>query len=277
MKKLSYTKTLKDLGPNLPVSTKLKNEFVKDRSFSFLEWDMQLEEELSRLLNKSKNIGIFINQMLCKLLDNFCGIDFQSLKDHEKTLIINQLEYVNVMYMYIYLRVEELGSDLSVSMQCPICKKEIKNYIFDLNTLDISCKDKDHKRLHEYTLVKPITYKVNDVSKIITGFNVDITKWDVLEGLNTVKNFNNSTLKKRMFFSAIVDVLDSSGVIQDFVDKKTVIEKLKKVDIEKLLSLVTENNAGPSMVTEIECPHCGNELEKILEWRYEIFFGNSSL
>lgn len=277
MEKHSYIKTLKDLGPNLPIHTKIKNQFVKDRSFSFLEWDMKLEEDLSKLESKCKNIGVFINKMLCKLLDNFCGVDFQSLPEHEKTLMINQLEYTNVMYMYIFLRVEELGEELKVNLQCPMCKKEIKDYICDLNTLDITCKDEDHKRQHEFTLKKPIYYKHNEISKMITGFNVDITKWDTLEGMDIGKNFNNTMLKKRMFYSAITDCLDSSGVIEDFVDKKTIIDRLKKVDIERLLTLITENNAGPSMLTSIECPHCGTDSEKILEWRYEIFFGSSSL
>ena len=111
VEKSSYVQTLQELGPNLPIQTKLNGQYVKDRSFSFIEWDMELEEKLSKLQAKSKNIGTFINQMLCTVLDNFCGIDFQSLKDHEKTLMINQLEYTNVMYMYIYLRVEELGEE----------------------------------------------------------------------------------------------------------------------------------------------------------------------
>jgi len=277
MSKFSFTQTLKELGPNLPITPIIKGNPVKDQSFSFLDWDMKVEEELSKLLKDSKNIGVFINAMLCKLLDNFCGMDFQSLDKSEKTFLLSQLEYTNIMYMYIYLRVEELSEELKVNLNCPVCQKEIKDYICNLYSLDVSCKSDKHERKHEYNLKKPIHFKHNEISKIITGFNIDITQWNSLEGITVGNKFSDTSLKKRMFYSSIVEFLDSKGVISDFIDKKTVIDKLKKADIEKILSLITENNAGPSMVTEIECPHCGNQSEKVLEWRYEIFFGSSSL
>lgn len=97
--------TLDELGPNLPIIPNTLNiQKPKDKSFSFIEWDMEIEEKISDIQSKVENIGSLVSQMMCLLIDQFCGQDFQSLPDEQKVLTINQLEFPNVMYMFIYLR-----------------------------------------------------------------------------------------------------------------------------------------------------------------------------
>ena len=276
MKELVRTTTLKELDQDLPILPLLKgekNKFEKERSFSFLEWDMKLEEEFAKLQEENISQGQLVNKILCRLLDQYCGRDFQKLSDNEKMLIINQEYFANVIYMYTYLRVEELGHELILNVACPYCKKEVNKYECDLRTMDVDCKDKENKRVHEYNLKKPILYK----GKVITGFKYDLAKWDFIEGIKADKNLSNTLFKKRMFYSSIVGFLDSKGLIETFIDKKEVIDKMKKYDIEKFLIVISENNGGPSMVTQVDCPHCSNTFQKIIDWSYQNFFGISSL
>ena len=55
-------------------------------SFSFKDWDMETEELLSELQEKSKNVGAFVRQMMGLLLEDFCGKPWESYKDAEKIL-----------------------------------------------------------------------------------------------------------------------------------------------------------------------------------------------
>lgn len=267
--------TLGELGSSLPVVVKtMDGSLVEKRDFNFREWDMGIEEEISDLQKDSSDVGDFVNRMLCLLLDQFCGQDFQSKKPHEQTILINQLEFSNVMYMYIYLRTEELSSSLKMDVGCPNCKKLIEDYVVDLKDLEVHVKDKKHSRSEDYILIKPI--RLED-GKIITGLRMDVAKWDSLEGVSKEIAENSGKMKTKLFKSSIVGALDAKGPIKDFVNTEVLIRKLKKIDIEKISTLVMKNNGGPSMVIGGTCTHCKTEFLKALDWRYDYFFDSSSL
>lgn len=275
--------TLGDLGAKLPVyrldSKKLP---ITDLSFSFHTWDMEMEEKLSERAEKSKSVGLFINEMMCMLLDQFCGQDFQALDSSNKTLMMNQLDMPNMMYLYIYLRVEVLGSDYRLNLTCPAarCGKEIKDYVVNLEGVDVHTKEFDyeagvpiHHRTVKYELVRPIT--LND--KIITAFEYDVSKWDYMERSDSKDGSTAGSLKKFMLKSSISGFFAGEEKIQGYLDPKAVMQKMQKVDIEKSIRLITENNAGPTPVLEGECPHCQVKWSKVLDWSYRSFFDSSSL
>ena len=267
--------TLKELGPNFPVCRYDANgKVIEDRSFSFLEWDMEMEELISSLRDGTDNTGKFVNKMFGNLLDGFQGENFQEKNSDQKLLSITSLEFPNVMYMYIYLRVQELGTDLRMDLTCPApaCRKAIKDFIADLNTLEIHVKDEDHARKGTYQLKKPIA--IGD--KIITKLVYDVSGWTCLENASNEIAENNGKMKRLMFQSSICGAEDENGPL-DHVDKRTLISKLKKADIERCIRDVVENNAGPEMVLQGECPHCKSEFYKDLNWGYEYFFDSSSL
>ena len=267
---------LKDLGMNLPIMPRLlgsEDDFYTSREFSFIDWDMELEEELAGLQSKCTNVGEFVNKLLAKLLDQFCGHDFQSLDEGKKHIMLHQLEFPNIMYMYIYLRCEELGPDLKFDLVCPYCAKDIKNFVGDLESLEVNVKNKDHERLLEYDLKRSI--QIDD--KKITGIKLDVSKWSSLQDVPQKDAGNSGSIKKHLFYSSIVGGLDSNGPIEGFIDNKTLVKKLKKVDIERITKLITDNNAGPQMSISGECPNCTNEFHKPIDWRYESFFDSSSI
>lgn len=267
--------TLGELGPNLPVIPKdSSGALLKDCSFSFNEWDMETEEHLSDLQKKSKNVGEFVNKMLGVLLADFCGIDFQSLKSEEKLLKISQLEFSNVMYMYMYLRYDELGSSLRFDLTCPTCKRNIKDFVADLGDLEVHTKDHETEYKLAYELKRPIIIPdVGTITKLIFG----PSKWEAMEKQTKESVSNEGKMKRQMFHSALEGVEGSEGKFEKFVDMQTVLGKLKKVDIELAMKAVVENNAGPHMVVAGKCPHCESEWFRQLDWGYESFFDSSSL
>ena len=263
------TKTLGELGLNLPIFTG-----SDDRSFSFKDWDMETEEKLSDLQSKSKNVGEFVRQMMNLLLDEFQGKDWESYLEEEKIVTLSKLHFPNMMYMYVALRVEELGHELAFdSITCPSCAKQIRDFRADLRTLDIIMKDSEEDLVRDYELKKPLLLG----NQTITGLKVGVTKWGALESVPAEKASNGASVKKALFESSISGATNNSEDIEGMIDFKTLIKKIKKIDIEKISKLITENNGGPDMIVGGQCPHCQSDFVKPVDWGYEIFFDSSSL
>ena len=270
-KEAIVTKTLQELGLTLPIA----QENAQDLTFSFKDWDMDVEEKLSELQERSKNVGEFVRQMMDLLLEDFCGKSWDSYSDSEKIMLMNNLHFPNMMYMYIALRVEELGHELHFDhINCPACNRAIKNYVADLRTLEVGCKHGDDGNLEMiYDLKKPIMLD----DKIISQLKIKTTQWGALEKVPADKASNGATVKKAIFNSSIHGVLNNGEKVEGVFDIRTVVQKLKKYDIEKLQKEISINNAGPEMAIGGECPHCKSEFVKPLEWGYEVFFDSSSL
>lgn len=268
--------TLDELGPNLPVLPNTLNiQKPKDRSFSFIEWDMEIEEKISEIQSKVKNVGSLVSQMMGLLIDQFCGQDFQSLPQEQKVLTLNQLEFPNVMYMFIYLRTEELGYDLKMDVTCPSCKKLNKDFIADLRTLEVHQKDEAHQRVHVYDLIKPILLENGDV---VQAVHYDVSKWDAMERATSDVADNAGKMKQLLFRSSVTQVeVKAEGDKTKNYPLDVVIKKLKKVDIEKISSAITQNNAGPLMAMKGTCVHCKAEWYRVIDWSYNYFFDSSSL
>lgn len=270
------TTTLQELGPILPVLRRnpQTKEFTKDREFSFIDWDMETEERVAALKKDANSVGHFVNKMMCLLLDRFCGQDMQSMDENAKTVMMSQLEFPNLMYMYIWLRVEELGEQYNVGdITCPVCRKVNKDFMGDLNTLEVRTKDENNEREVDYELKRPIT--LND--QVITNLKLDVSKWEVLEKANVEDAENDGKMKFLMLKSAINGASTAEGPIEGYVDTDQLLRKLKKVDIEKSMKAVTDNNAGPVMGVSGTCIHCKAEFMRQLDWRYDHFFDSSSL
>lgn len=273
---VSRSTKLAELGSNLPIPPRtIDGKFAADRSFSFVSWDMEIEEKLSDLQENVKSVGEFVNRMMGLLLDRFCGQDFQSKSNEEKLLLMNQLEFSNVMYMYIFLRVDELGKELRLDVTCPRCTKLNKDYVADLETLDVEVKDPDvHQRTAIYDLVKPIPL---EDGQIVTAVEFDISKWEYMERATVEIAKNAAKMKSLMFQSSLVGLKAGDQPVKGFHDPKGFIRQMKKVDIEKAMDALVKNNAGPHMQIAGKCVHCGGEWFRALDWRYDSFFDSSSL
>lgn len=267
--------TLKDLGPVLPITRFIADKPVEKLDFSFLEWDMTVEEKLAEIKAKAKSMGQFINQMMSLLLDRFCGQDFQAMTKEERLISLNQLEYPNMMYMYVYLRVEELGDELRLDVNCPHCGKLNKDFVCSLHDMEVHAKGVEHARKIDFTLKKPILM-ANE--QIITGLKIDIAKWDAMENADAELSENDAKVKQLLFNSSICGASVGDGEpMKGFVDVQTIVKKLKKIDIERLGQAIAQNNGGPMMAVKGKCQHCAKEWAKLLNWGYDYFFDNSSL
>jgi len=257
---------LKELQNKLPIEIKGK----KDQSFSFKDWSMEEEKQIAKIKEKNPSMGRFVSSVLCLMLKDLHGEPFNSKEDKEKILTINQMPMGNILYMYIYLRYDQMGSELRLDFDCPFCANKIRNFTATLDDIDVDCKVGDYEDLIEYKLKKPVTLDKGD--QLIEKVKIGLSPWDIMERAESSGSFDEATMKQHTFRYSIKEIVGVTGhVVDEFM------KKLKKIDIEFLHKTISEHNAGPNLQAEVECSKCKQTAYKSINWGYDDFFGIGSL
>lgn len=269
--------TLEDLGNNLPIPDQTGTR----HQFKFKPWKLPEEKKIGELKKTHKHLGRFVREVFDFMLVDFQGKAWQSVDLHERKLILSQLPWANVFYMWCYLRVDALGTDMKMErISCPQCEFEIKNYKADLNSLEVKCSgyDDDGKEVKEdrewvYKLKVPFTHGEVEV----VGLKFGYTPWLAMEKIGAQER-NFGSIKEAMIAASIIGALTEEGgdtPIQ--LDKQKVLENLAKKDIEGFYDELDEHNGGPILGLDVECPSCSHKFNQYLNWTYDYFFGSSSL
>ena len=263
---LSTKVLLKDLKNTLPIPVKGKT----DQSFSFIDWTMKEEKELAKIQAKNPTMGRFVSAVLCLMLKSIHGEDFAALDEKARILAINQMFLGNVLYMYVYLRYDQLSAEVKFDYTCPFCRTPVKNFTASLDDLDIDTKKVDYQEIIDYRLRKPVTLVKGD--QLVEVVKLSMAKWDVMERADTQESTDMASMKEHTFKGSIKGFEGVTGFATD-----EVVAKLHKIDIELLQKVIAEHNAGPTIVSEIECKKCNNTFYRQIDWSYESFFGVGSL
>jgi hypothetical protein len=258
---------LKDLGATLPIIDKKKS----NNTFSFLDWGFEEEKKIARLKEKKPSIGKFVSEVLCLMLKSFCGEDFSSKDEKAKLLVLNQQPIGNILYMYLFLRYDQLGSSLKMNFQCGRCGHKIPEYIADVGHIDVNCKQGDYSDTTSVKLLKPITLDKGD--QLIEEVTMTLAKWDVMEHVDGLSSRDEGSIKEHTFRNSIVGAKGVQGIFQP----DDIIKKLKKIDIERLTKALTDHNGGPEIKADVECDRCKFQFEQQIDWSFDSFFGIGSL
>jgi len=258
---------LKELKNRLPIEVDGKvNQF-----FTFRDWTFKEEEYIAKAKTKTATMGRFIGDILAMMLTSVGGEDFTKKEHGEKILFMNRQPVGNVLYMYIYLRYDQLGEELRLTFKCPFCNAEINNFIANIGDLDVDCKFGEFSDVIDYHLKKPVSLDAGD--QLIETLRIGMARWDVMEKAQNTSDANEATMKKYSYRNSIVGASNVTG----YLDPEEVIQKLRKQDIERLGTVIAAHNGGPSIQAEVICSKCNNMFWKQIDWSYDHFFGNGSL
>lgn len=260
--------SLKEFGSQLPV---LPPKFTS-REFAFRPWTMKEEKDLTRMRSGTKRTGVFVREIMSRMLTHLNGKPWAETNPAERDVILNQMPYGNVLYLYMWLRFEAMGPDFRVAnIDCPACGTNIPEFVGDLNTLEVETKEMDEPEEALYDMLKP--FKFGDA--MVTGLYCRYTPWDVMEKV-TVAQAENGDVKESFIHSSVVaaktDVQERAAL-----NPVALTSGLSKREIENLYAFITENNGGPIMSVDVKCPDCTTDFHKALNWNYDYFFGSSSL
>lgn len=259
--------TLAELGPNcpIPVGGKVIN-------FDFKTWRMIEEKHIGQLKSKNKTIGVFVREIFDYMLTEFDGKSWDSYQKDKRKLLLNQMPWGNMFYMYFYLRYDALGEELRMQdMKCTSCNAPISGFVADLNSLEVKIKDPQEGSEVWIDLKKPVKIKDTKITHVKLGH----TPWDAMEKLKSHTR-NEGSLKDSMIQASVRGFKDAEIGEVD-VSSLLVLRELGKKDIERIYTKLDEHNGGPVLGIDIECKECGHTWTNALNWSYDYFFGNSSL
>jgi len=261
------TLLLTELGNTLPIGV------GNQRSIAFRPWRLKEEKKLAELKKKNKNATLtkYVNFVLTTMCTELAGENFSNMQDKDKERLISSLYIGDVLYAYVLLRREAIGSVVTTKLICEACSHEY-NYAADLDTLEVTIPEKTiEDTFWKYTLRHPMKVR-NDT---INGFTLGPVKWSVLETAAVGKK-NEGEIKAKTIRGSIKNAILEDGSEKDIVLTDEDLDELSKLDFEYLVKNLDDHHIGPDMSVDCLCPSCGHEYKLSINWANENFFGASS-
>lgn len=261
--------TLAELGAQLPFGVEADGAF--HTALACKRWTFRQEREVDALKKGGRKGLDFPSRLLSFMLTQFGPHDFESLKEPEKLAILGRAWMGDVMYAYIWLRNECIGSDFYMDLECPHCNAEIP-FKADLKTLEVRCADTLDQVRWEYQVRDPFELRGSKVEKFVMGpcrWNAIQTAFKEARGKG---GGGTGGLKQHLTLGAISEVAgrDPIALIErDLWD-------MSKYDLELMFSEIEDHEVGPDLSITHECDQCERKIFTSIDWGYESFFGMSS-
>ena len=247
-----------------------------DKSYELRDFDGDMEMALARYRDKNQNIdhSKFVTYLMGMALQRLGPHDFASIESIEKELILGGMYMADILHMYIHFRMESIGHDLPMKVQCPHCRNEmgLQGDLTSLETKTVMGLDGVRGTV---TLSKPISFLHGDNEIDVVALELMPAKWSVLKADDGVG------AQYKALVSLVQDCVVPGGgdlpsglFFTDFL-----FGKLSKRDIETIKGKILEITPGPSMVMDdITCDRtgCNRTFSFPLEWTYDAFFSISS-
>jgi hypothetical protein len=267
---------LKDLQNVLPLGY-FTPEGNLVKSFKNRPWRMIEERAVGEIREKQKTpmMGPFISELLAYMITGFDGMDFEAKTPAERRLMLNQMSFPDVIYMYVWLRREAVGPELLLKSTCPIC-----SYMYDiecdLDEMEIEVPDENATSPDDFK--KPVQLKKGLEIDGATYHEMIIkpASWMVMEGMTAKLSSNDGALKTKFFQDCLVEIPGYTAM-DHFVVTDTLLDNMMKVDIELLNKAIDDASGGLNMNIEAKCEQCNGAYKQGIDWNYDNFFSASSI
>lgn len=269
---------LQEQGPRLPIGVADLSGQQHCKDFNVRPWRLREERELGALFQSqdSKRFGRYVALILAHMCLRIGPHDFEAAVIRgrvvnkkllsERLAIIDQMYLSDVLFLYLWLRVQSLGKDLPVDLICPRCREKIP-FIADLHSLDVRSVDTIEDAEWQFGLKTPVQIREQEVGV----FAIRPPRWSALGSVGSDgRNFGE--LKASVIHSSVYTVgdMDPSSLAPHEFDEMT------KLDFETLTTEIDNKAIGPDFMLEVDCPGCGRQIRSSIEWASEDFFGVSS-
>ena len=240
-----------------------------ERSLVGKDWRLKEEKELGQALEKveASRMGQYVSTVLSILCTQIGNHEFLKMKDGERRFVVNQMWIPDVLYTYLWLRIQTMGNMLQMETQCIHCGNK-SSFGADLNTVEISTVESMAKAYWKYELESPIQVR----GKQITGFVMGPARWTAIDSLGS-RVRNMGAMKDSLIKGSVHWLLGSDDF---FPFGPNELDELRKRDIEDITERLDKNSLGPDMSIDEECEVCGKSFRTSLDWRAKGFFGISS-
>jgi len=264
---------LGDLGRQLPVGVPVAGRYQRDftlRKFTF-EQERLIGEARSRI--RGLTIGRYVSEIMSVLVKSVGPHDFDAMEPRQRIFTINQMQLGDVQVMYLWARIDSVGSELAMSLACPSCRHKY-DFVANLNDLDVKSLQGDAEVDLEFDFDLRDGIEIAGATR--NWLRCGPVTWGALDvpGVNSENALANPATREAAIIRGAVHGVD--GMPGPYALLRGDIGQLSKWDKEGLISVLTDRMFGPNMVVDDECPVCQEELYQMMPWTFETFFTRSS-
>lgn len=273
--------TLKELGPNLPLGIGSAGKLIKPFELRpyFTKFDRHLGEWKASNLSGYSDEAM-VSAQISKLLSMLClsvgGKSFTLTEDGNSTpeaeLEVLQWWYADVMYMYVYARLQELGPEIQAPASCPHrpCNWKTDAAIFDFSEINVATVE-NIEDLHKwYKLAHP--FKLRDGQTVLESVRIGPTRWTTM-----MKPGMLSGNLETVGFHAMQDsICGINGEDKVYMMAPSELDQLRKRDRVQIDLIADDVTGGVSFALTLPCPDCGGPIVNPLNWELSDFFSTSS-
>lgn len=260
--------TIGELGARLPVGTPLADGSLAKDMIS-RPWKTRDEREIGRLRHEGMNQARYASLVVSQLYSQLGKHQWvEETKSPERILAVGTMYMPDVLYAFIWLRMQVISTTLKMNVKCGKCSNPF-TFIGDMNSTEVYTINKLADLDWFYDLQDPINIRKKKVDR----FRLQTPHWFNLEG--TIKEgFNESLAKILMVRSSVVGLNDEPDLTM-LVESE--MDEISKRDLEAINTKINEEFIGPKMAIDGECPRCAQPFVQAIDWRGESFFTVSSL
>lgn len=264
--------TIASRGNRLPVGIPNGDELSKD--FEIRPWRTKEEREIARFKKPGAQQGTFVANVIGLMCPVVGGLDFESMKEAERTLHVSRMFIADVLYIWVCLRMESMGEKIKMEIGCPNCSKKLP-YTGDLSSTEVAVVPDgalESGLRWKYKLHKPVKIR----GKEVESFTLAPPRWSIM---NVQGARNDATAKIAAIRGAVCGINDEPAVL---MLSDTEVDELSKRDLEAISTAVDDRFLGPNMALEGVCPPSicpigGDQTFRApINWSYDSFFGSSS-
>lgn len=274
------TTTLKEWGARLPIG------FPKgkglEKTFALRPFKAKVERHLGnwKEANGGKyNAGQLLAMQTAKLLSlliSQAGSTQLAVADDGDSSAASELEihkwfFSDVMYAYIFSRVQSLGSELESPVVCPMNSCGFSGMgQFDLNSVEVTVADSVEELYSWVDLQRP--FLLRDGQTQCKSVRVGPVRWATMT--------KPGVLAGNMSAIALSSLQDSICAVnrkedQPYQLSESELDEMEKIDRVRIDRLAGKASAGVDLNTTMKCPQCGAPIVNPLDWTYDSFFGSS--
>jgi hypothetical protein len=258
--------TIGDYGLQLPMGVVQGGEF--HRGFGFKPYKMKQEKELAALRKKSTNrqAGSMVVTALSHMLTHFGPYaEWEKMSEDHRALALHQAYMGDIMYAYIWLRIEAMGPELKFDHTCPACDRKSKLPV-DLRQGDVKIAERPEHLLRWCDLADGVTVQADKPP--VKRVSCTPPRWLAMNQLSPDKNEGH--LKEAIIASSV-----RVGEAQQPMTP-ALLDDLSKRDLEFLTKFIDDGSPGPDLTCTLVCSHCSHESVIPLQWSWDFFMTAAS-
>lgn len=271
--------TLGELGPKLPIGFQKNKDLIKD--FDLRPYKTKVDRHLGLWKEANEDTYTPGQLMAChvakfvSLICNSAGGMALPISDDGDSLPASELKvhnwyFADVMYLYLFARIQALGKMLAYPVACPntACDFVSESAKFDLTTIDVRVAESADELHDWHTLQDPFPLKNGNTCKSV---KIEPVRWSTM-ALPGMLDGTMSNITMRSLQAAICAV---NGEEAEYRLRDSEMDELSRFDRVTINRRAGSIAAGVDLETELECPKCKTKIKNPLNWTFDYFFDMS--